>query len=192
MCLGEGGRAKVAARQAVGAGCAMQHGTAGRTDARHAHTRLVPYRAMPSLFAEPLPTSAPSLRSLFAAVQEDAVNRGDVETLVDTFPGQSIDFFGALRARVYDDMVRKWIAEQGVEKIGTSLINTRQKVSFPKASMTLDILLKVSQPASQPVLGFRLLWACCWVGVVEFALGVGCMAGSAHQSAHDFYAAPLS
>jgi hypothetical protein len=34
------------------------------------------------------------------------VSRGDVEILVDTFPGQSIDFFGALRARVYDDKVR--------------------------------------------------------------------------------------
>jgi hypothetical protein len=34
------------------------------------------------------------------------VSRGDVETLVDAFPGQSIDFFGALRARVYDDKVR--------------------------------------------------------------------------------------
>lgn len=34
------------------------------------------------------------------------VSRGDVEVLVDTFPGQSIDFFGALRARVYDDKVR--------------------------------------------------------------------------------------
>lgn len=33
------------------------------------------------------------------------VSRGDVEVLVDTFPGQSIDFFGALRARVYDDKV---------------------------------------------------------------------------------------
>ena len=29
--------------------------------------------------------------------QHDGVNRMDVETLVDTFPGQSIDFFGALR-----------------------------------------------------------------------------------------------
>lgn len=36
---------------------------------------------------------------------EDNLNRMDVETLVDTFPGQSIDFFGALRARVYDDKV---------------------------------------------------------------------------------------
>jgi hypothetical protein len=34
------------------------------------------------------------------------VDRADIEMLVDTFPGQSIDFFGALRARVYDDKVR--------------------------------------------------------------------------------------
>ena len=31
--------------------------------------------------------------------QHDGVDRGEVETLVDTFPGQSIDFFGALRVR---------------------------------------------------------------------------------------------
>ena len=38
-------------------------------------------------------------------LQHDGVSDKDVETLVDTFPGQSIDFFGALRARVYDDKV---------------------------------------------------------------------------------------
>lgn len=37
--------------------------------------------------------------------QEDRCTQGDVERLVDAFPGQSIDFFGALRARVYDDKV---------------------------------------------------------------------------------------
>jgi hypothetical protein len=36
---------------------------------------------------------------------EDNLNRSQVEQLVDAFPGQSIDFFGALRARVYDDKV---------------------------------------------------------------------------------------
>jgi len=36
---------------------------------------------------------------------EDNLDRSEVETLVDGFPGQSIDFFGALRARVYDDKV---------------------------------------------------------------------------------------
>lgn len=74
--------------------------------------------------------------------QEDDVDRNDVEALVDTFPGQSIDFFGALRARVYDDMVRKWISEQSMEKMGTLLINARTKVTFPKASMNMEVLLK--------------------------------------------------
>jgi hypothetical protein len=37
--------------------------------------------------------------------QHDGVNRQAVENIVDTFPGQSIDFFGAMRARVYDDKV---------------------------------------------------------------------------------------
>jgi hypothetical protein len=39
--------------------------------------------------------------------QHDNVDRSEVERLVDAFPGQSIDFFGALRARVYDDKVRQ-------------------------------------------------------------------------------------
>jgi len=36
---------------------------------------------------------------------EGAVTQA-VEQIVDTFPGQSIDFFGAMRSRVYDDKVR--------------------------------------------------------------------------------------
>jgi hypothetical protein len=75
--------------------------------------------------------------------QEDKVSRGDVEVLVDTFPGQSIDFFGALRARVYDDKVRDFISGIGVENIGKRLINSREgKVNFEKPAMPLDILIK--------------------------------------------------
>ncbi|KAG4958998.1 hypothetical protein JHK82_035704 [Glycine max] len=33
------------------------------------------------------------------------------------------DFFGALRARVYDDEVRKWISVVGVHFIGKKLVN---------------------------------------------------------------------
>ncbi|GIM04615.1 hypothetical protein Vretimale_9160, partial [Volvox reticuliferus] len=88
------------------------------------------------------PTREDRIGVCMGIFQEDNVHRGDVERLVDTFPGQSIDFFGALRARVYDDMVRKWIAEVGIEGIGSKLVNGRQKVSFPKVSMSLDVLLK--------------------------------------------------
>eukprot|EP00775_Hariotina_reticulata_P008024 gene8023-8220_t len=73
---------------------------------------------------------------------EDNLQRGDVEVLVDAFPGQSIDFFGALRARVYDDKVRDFINQIGHEGLGKRLINSKDgKVQFEKPSMSLDVLM---------------------------------------------------
>ncbi|KAL9249612.1 Ribulose bisphosphate carboxylase/oxygenase activase 2, chloroplastic-like protein [Drosera capensis] len=73
----------------------------------------------------------------------DGVPKEDIIKLVDTFPGQSIDFFGALRARVYDDEVRKWIANVGVEKIGKRLVNSKEgPPTFEQPKMTLDKLLE--------------------------------------------------
>jgi hypothetical protein len=75
--------------------------------------------------------------------QYDNVDRSEIENLVDSFPGQSIDFFGALRARVYDDKVRDWIEKLGVENIGKRLINSREgAVEFEKPAMTLAILMR--------------------------------------------------
>ncbi|XP_047329699.1 ribulose bisphosphate carboxylase/oxygenase activase, chloroplastic-like [Impatiens glandulifera] len=73
----------------------------------------------------------------------DNVPKQDIVKLVDTFPGQSIDFFGALRARVYDDEVRKWIAGIGVEMVGKKLVNSREGPPiFNKPKMTLEKLLE--------------------------------------------------
>eukprot|EP00928_Gymnodinium_smaydae_P040986 TRINITY_DN27760_c0_g1_i1.p1 TRINITY_DN27760_c0_g1~~TRINITY_DN27760_c0_g1_i1.p1 ORF type:complete len:251 (+),score=32.17 TRINITY_DN27760_c0_g1_i1:200-952(+) len=73
----------------------------------------------------------------------DNVIESDVVRLVDSFPGQSIDFFGALRARVYDDEVRKWISQKGIENIGRSLVNSRDgPPTFEKPAMTIDKLLE--------------------------------------------------
>ncbi|KAK8561756.1 hypothetical protein V6N13_149091 [Hibiscus sabdariffa] len=73
----------------------------------------------------------------------DNVPREDIIKLVDTFPGQSIDFFGALRARVYDDEVRKWISEIGVQNIGKRLVNSRQgPPTFEQPKMTLEKLVE--------------------------------------------------
>merc|ERR1740127_449449 len=56
----------------------------------------------------------------------DGVDEADVRSLVEAFDGQSIDFFGALRARVYDDKVREFIQEMGLENIGKRLVNVRK------------------------------------------------------------------
>ncbi|CAA7406351.1 unnamed protein product [Spirodela intermedia] len=73
----------------------------------------------------------------------DNVPQEAVVKLVDTFPGQSIDFFGALRARVYDDEVRKWIVDIGIENVGKRLVNSRDgPPTFEKPAMTLEKLLE--------------------------------------------------
>jgi len=74
----------------------------------------------------------------------DGVEEKDVEVLVRTFDGQSIDFFGALRARVYDDKVREWITETGIEALGPLLVNPKRgsAVTFDAPRMNLDILLQ--------------------------------------------------
>merc|ERR1711906_33902 len=77
--------------------------------------------------------------------KSDGVEEKDVEVLVRTFDGQSIDFFGALRARVYDDKVRAWIKEVGIDDMGSYLINPSKDkgtVTFEPPRMSLDILLQ--------------------------------------------------
>ncbi|XP_062085023.1 ribulose bisphosphate carboxylase/oxygenase activase 2, chloroplastic isoform X2 [Humulus lupulus] len=73
----------------------------------------------------------------------DNIPQEDIVKIVDAFPGQSIDFFGALRARVYDDEVRKWISDVGVEIIGKKLVNSKEgPPTFDQPKMTLEKLLE--------------------------------------------------
>nr|APB03031.1 rubisco activase large subunit [Oryza officinalis] len=73
----------------------------------------------------------------------DNVPDEDIVKIVDSFPGQSIDFFGALRARVYDDEVRKWVSDTGVENIGKRLVNSREgPPEFEQPKMTIEKLME--------------------------------------------------
>merc|ERR1712187_426632 len=74
--------------------------------------------------------------------EPDNIRREDVEKLVDAFPGQSIDFFGALRSRIYDDKVRDFSVEHGIENLGKQLVNRRGgKVKMDKPEIAVDTLM---------------------------------------------------
>ncbi|KAJ0987809.1 hypothetical protein J5N97_006165 [Dioscorea zingiberensis] len=89
------------------------------------------------------PTREDRIGVCIGIFRTDNVAKEDIVKLVDTFPGQSIDFFGALRARVYDDLVRDWIGEIGVEKLGKRLVNSREgPPTFEQPKMTLEKLLE--------------------------------------------------
>merc|ERR1719359_1288217 len=79
------------------------------------------------------PTRADHIGVAYGIFKPDGVSKEDVETIIDRYPNQSIDFFGAMRARVYDDKVREFVNEIGVEGIGKRLVNSKEgKVVFEK------------------------------------------------------------
>lgn len=80
----------------------------------------------------------------------DKVARTDIEQLVDTFPEQSIDFYGALRARLYDEQVKRLIQEVGIERISLRVVNSSQAPpEFHKPDFSLPHLLEVGRQMVQ-------------------------------------------
>merc|ERR1712118_500136 len=88
------------------------------------------------------PTRADRIGVAYGIFRPDGVSLEDVEKIIDRYPNQSIDFFGAMRARVYDDKVRDFVNDIGIEKIGKRLVNSKEgKVVFEKPEMTLETLI---------------------------------------------------
>ncbi|KAL6967579.1 hypothetical protein U1Q18_033386 [Sarracenia purpurea var. burkii] len=89
------------------------------------------------------PTREDRIGVCIGIFRSDNVADEDVVKIVDNFPGQSIDFFGAIRARVYDDEVRKWVSGVGVQGIGKRLVNSKEgPPTFEQPKMTLEKLLE--------------------------------------------------
>jgi ribulose bisphosphate carboxylase small subunit len=76
--------------------------------------------------------------------EADAVRRGDIEKLVDTFPEQSIDFYGAMRSRLYDEQVQALIDSVGLDRISLRVVNSAEPPpEFHKPDFSLPHLLEV-------------------------------------------------
>merc|ERR1712157_610613 len=75
--------------------------------------------------------------------KDDDIGEVAIERLVDAFPNQSIDFFGALRARIYDDLVRGFIGETGLENLSSRLVNSREgPPTFAPPQMDVESLMR--------------------------------------------------
>jgi hypothetical protein len=70
----------------------------------------------------------------------------DIEALVDAFPSQAIDFFGALRSRLFDEQVHQLIQEVGVENISRRLVNSTDRApQFVRPDFSLPHLMNVGK-----------------------------------------------
>jgi ribulose bisphosphate carboxylase small subunit len=74
---------------------------------------------------------------------EDELPRHEIEQLVDRFPNQSIDFFSAVRSRIYDEQIRQFIHKIGLNRISSRLVNSAEEPpKFPKPNFSLSRLVE--------------------------------------------------
>jgi ribulose bisphosphate carboxylase small subunit len=74
---------------------------------------------------------------------EDGLSQREIEQLVDTFPKQSIDFFSALRSRIYDIQIRDFIHQVGFERISLRVVNSLEAPpEFKKPDFSLSNLIE--------------------------------------------------
>ncbi|MGA9380032.1 MAG: ribulose bisphosphate carboxylase small subunit [Phormidium sp.] len=81
---------------------------------------------------------------------EDGLSNSEIEQLVDTFINQSIDFFSALRAKIYDEQIRQFIHEVGFDKVSSRVVNSAEgPPSFKKPTFRLSRLVEFGNLMAQ-------------------------------------------
>lgn len=75
--------------------------------------------------------------------EPDRLPSSDIERLVDTFANQPVDFFSALRSRIYDEQIRDFIHNTGFEKVSLRVVNSVEgPPNFNKPNFQLPRLLE--------------------------------------------------
>ncbi|KAL4448554.1 hypothetical protein ABPG75_005773 [Micractinium tetrahymenae] len=99
-----------------------------------------------------MPTEEDLIGILHQMYKDDGMSEGDMRTLLTTFPNQTLDFFGALRASTYDQQIRDWIkqdvihgeieeANENMKELGKRLLNQDKLPEFEPVDLTLDMLI---------------------------------------------------
>jgi ribulose bisphosphate carboxylase small subunit len=75
--------------------------------------------------------------------EPDGLSHQHIVQLVDAFPDQSIDFFGAVRSQIYNEQVRDFIFQVGLENVSRNVVNTLTPPQFRKPDFSLSHLIEV-------------------------------------------------
>lgn len=92
--------------------------------------------------------------------KDDGLSYDDMGILLDLFPDQPLDFFGALRSAVYDDQIREWIQEDvlknkitdedaNLAEVSRRLVSKKGLPVFNKVEVTVDSLIAQGRRLAQ-------------------------------------------
>ncbi|KAL5974042.1 hypothetical protein ACLOJK_030704 [Asimina triloba] len=92
------------------------------------------------------PTHEDIINIVYQMYQKDGITRDEVMSIVDAFPNQALDFYGALRSGTYDRSISKWISDiGGYENLGEKLLKGRRNDTLPTfipPTQTVEALLE--------------------------------------------------
>jgi len=96
------------------------------------------------------PTREDKIGIVGGIFSEDGLSPREIEQFVDTFVNQSIDFFSALRARIYDEQIRQFIHEVGFDKVSSRVVNSLEGPPvFKKPNFSLSRLIEFGNLMAQ-------------------------------------------
>jgi len=89
----------------------------------------------------------PVVARLFA---DDGLGLDGARALLERFPGQPLDFFGALRARAFDQEILAWtLAQGGPSRVGRVLLNRQRgaplTLQLDQVDTSLEALIRVGE-----------------------------------------------
>lgn len=83
---------------------------------------------------------------IIGGIFDQELTPGDIETLVETFPNQAIDFFSALRSQLYDEQVRNLIKTIGLNNISQKVVHSDGKpIEFHRPDFSLPHLIEIGR-----------------------------------------------
>ena len=53
---------------------------------------------------------------VWGCLQDDGLSLQDMGEILDHFPDQPLDFYGAMRASIYDNQIRDWIENEVIDE----------------------------------------------------------------------------
>ncbi|MGB3402906.1 MAG: ribulose bisphosphate carboxylase small subunit [Microcoleaceae cyanobacterium] len=92
------------------------------------------------------PTKTERVEIVKAIFQDDGLSSQNIEQFVNHFSNQAIDFFSAVRSRLYDQQIQNFIHQIGIDKISKRLVNsTEAPPKFNKPKFNLNQLIEFGE-----------------------------------------------
>jgi hypothetical protein len=91
-----------------------------------------------------VPTREDKIGIVSGIFAPDHISGREISDLVARFPDQAVDFFAAMRARIYDEQIREFIQKIGLDRIAMEVVNpaSGNPPSFPKPYFTISRLVE--------------------------------------------------